>query len=227
VVKKLKEKIDYERVLKEVFQSPQMRAITKLRLAEAITPETAKRPEEFELTNEERSILPLLAENNWIEKTHENKIFLTKSGVDLSAFGLKRLTELEVPLPWDPEPKPEEPCTCGQDDQQDRQPPEEKQVIDPAAFKFTITNNHPGVYEQDYKWIVVVTKAGSNAPDGFADWTDQEYAFINGIGDKAGFFEIAENYYSIEPDDDATAQKIKDALIEAKLQYDPNLQITK
>jgi len=219
---KNQEEINYPAVIAKVFQSPQMRALTKMSVFEATAAKKAKDWDELKLTRDEIEILPKLAENDWIQKTHENKIFLTKKGASLASFGIKRLVELEVPLPWDPKPKKEEySCSCNEPAEEESTP---KVEADPTQFKFALVDKHENTYPY-YKWLLAITKDCEGAVlDGFGNWKDEDFKLISRLEDQFGFLEIAENFYNIEPDDDATATKIKEGLAKAGLRYDTALE---
>jgi len=95
------------KLLNQLCTTPQVSALAKMMLVEALTPETAKNPKELKWTNEEFTIRKILLENEWIKEETIEQYYLTETGAFLGNQGLKKLSDIGATLPWEPE-KPEE-----------------------------------------------------------------------------------------------------------------------
>jgi hypothetical protein len=95
------------KLLNRLCTTPQVSALAKMMLVEALTPETAKDPKELKWTKDEFAIRQGLLENEWIKEETIEKYYLTETGAFLGNQGLKKLSDVGAPLPWEPE-KPED-----------------------------------------------------------------------------------------------------------------------
>ena len=82
-----------------IFESLEMRVLTKMMLVKAVDPDRARKLDDI-LKEEERSILPSLIERGFVNSM-EGLYFLSTRGQSLGSMGLRRLVELDIPLPWE------------------------------------------------------------------------------------------------------------------------------
>ncbi len=84
-----------------IFESQQMRILTKMMLAEVTESEKARKLDKV-LTTEERSFLADLIEKGYVNSIN-GSYYLSKRGQSIGSMGLRKIVELNVPLPWDVE----------------------------------------------------------------------------------------------------------------------------
>jgi hypothetical protein len=82
-----------------IFESLEMRVLTKMMLVEATSLERARKLDDL-LTEEEKNILPRLVEMGYINSI-EGRFFLSQRGQSLGSMGLSRIVKLNIPLPWE------------------------------------------------------------------------------------------------------------------------------
>jgi len=82
-----------------IFESLEMRILTKMMLVRATDPDKARRLDDV-LTEEERNILPKLIERGFVNSI-EGQFFLSARGRSLGSMGLSRIVKLNIPLPWE------------------------------------------------------------------------------------------------------------------------------
>lgn len=81
-----------------VFESSQMRVLTKMMLCRATSPETARSLNEI-LTKPEFDTLEKLTSKGFVNVV-EGLYYLSRRGISFGSIGLKRITDLGIPLPW-------------------------------------------------------------------------------------------------------------------------------
>lgn len=85
-----------------IFESKEMRILTKMMLREATEPQKALHAHAVKevITLEEQSVLP-----NLIEKGYVNSIngcyYLSERGQSLGSMGIRKIVDLNIPLPWE------------------------------------------------------------------------------------------------------------------------------
>lgn len=82
-----------------IFESLEMRIVTKMMLSNAIDSDKAQKLDEV-LTEEERNMLPKLIEKGLVN-SFEGRYFLSSRGLSLGSMGLSRIVRLNIPLPWE------------------------------------------------------------------------------------------------------------------------------
>lgn len=82
-----------------IFESLEMRVLTKMMLVEATSPERARKLDDL-LTEEEKNILPRLLEMGYVNSI-EGQFFLSQRGQSLGSMGLSQIVKLNIPLPWE------------------------------------------------------------------------------------------------------------------------------
>lgn len=82
-----------------IFESLEMRVLTKMMLVMAVDSEKARKLEDL-LTEQEKSILPKLIEEGFINSL-EGRYFLSVQGKSLGTMGLRQIVNLNIPLPWE------------------------------------------------------------------------------------------------------------------------------
>jgi hypothetical protein len=82
-----------------IFESLEMRILTKMMLVEADNASKARKLDDV-LTEEEKGILPELIERGFVNSA-EGMYFLSAQGRTLGSMGLSRIVELNIPLPWE------------------------------------------------------------------------------------------------------------------------------
>lgn len=103
----VKEKPSAIDAVEGIFESQEMRILTKMMLTEATDQEKARKLNEM-LTAEERSFLSDLIEKGYVNSINGN-YYLSTRGQSLGSMGLRKIVELNIPLPWEIEARtPEE-----------------------------------------------------------------------------------------------------------------------
>jgi len=82
-----------------IFESPEMRILTKMMLLRVVDSEKARKLDDL-LTKAEREMVSKLIERGLINSI-EGKYFLSKRGISLGSMGLSRIVKLNIPLPWE------------------------------------------------------------------------------------------------------------------------------
>ena len=82
-----------------LFESREMRVLTKMMLVDAICAEKAQKLDDL-LTKEERDVLPALIERGYVNSI-EGMYYLSSRGQSLGSMGLNRIAKLDIPLPWE------------------------------------------------------------------------------------------------------------------------------
>lgn len=85
--------------VKGIFQSSEMRILTKMMLTEATEPQKAMRARKL-ITAEERSVLPDLIEKGYVNSIN-GKYYLSKRGQAIGSMGIRKIVDLNIPLPWE------------------------------------------------------------------------------------------------------------------------------
>lgn len=86
-------------VVEGLFESLEMRVLTKMMLVEATAPERAQKLVDI-LTEEEKNMLPKLIELGYVNSI-DGRFFLSQRGQSLGSMGLNRIVKLNIPLPWE------------------------------------------------------------------------------------------------------------------------------
>jgi len=92
-------KPDALKAVEGLFESLDMRVLTKMMLVNAIDSDKALKLDDL-LTEEERGILPTLIERGYVNSI-EGQYFLSSRGQSLGSMGLSRIVKLDIPLPWE------------------------------------------------------------------------------------------------------------------------------
>jgi len=82
-----------------IFESKEMRILTKMMLAEATEPRKAGKLKDI-LTPDERNGLTGLIERGYVNSINGN-YYLSKRGQSVGSMGIRRIVELDIPLPWE------------------------------------------------------------------------------------------------------------------------------
>lgn len=82
-----------------IFESFEMRILTKMMLVKATSAESARNLKDV-LTEEEMTVLPRLIERGFVNSI-EGQYFLSSRGSSLGSMGLSQIVELGIPLPWE------------------------------------------------------------------------------------------------------------------------------
>jgi hypothetical protein len=82
-----------------LFESREMRILTKMMLLNAVDAEKAQKFDDI-LTNEERPILSQLIERGFVNCI-EGRYYLSSQGQSLGSMGLSKIVKLNIPLPWE------------------------------------------------------------------------------------------------------------------------------
>lgn len=96
---RVEEKPDAMAAVEGVFESKEMKILTQMMLAEATESQKARRFSDT-LTEEERSILPSLIDKGYVNSIN-GRYYLSKRGQSLGSMGIRRIVELNIPLPWE------------------------------------------------------------------------------------------------------------------------------
>jgi len=91
-------------VVEGLFESLEMRVLTKMMLLEATDADRARKLDDI-LTEEEKSILPRLIERGYVNSI-EGLFFLSQRGQALGSMGLSQIVKLNIPLPWENKARP-------------------------------------------------------------------------------------------------------------------------
>ena len=97
----VKEKPSAIDAVEGIFESREMRILTKMMLAKVTEPEKAKKLDSV-LTTAERSFLAALIERGYVNSINGN-YYLSKRGQSIGSMGLRKIVELNIPLPWETE----------------------------------------------------------------------------------------------------------------------------
>lgn len=84
-----------------IFDSGEMRILTKIMLHKATNPANAQKMNKM-LSEDEKHLLPDLIERGFVNST-EGCYYLSKRGQSLGSLGLQKIVELGIPLPWEKE----------------------------------------------------------------------------------------------------------------------------
>jgi hypothetical protein len=82
-----------------IFESSEMRILTKMMLCRAISPESARSLNEI-LKKQEFSTLEKLTSKGFVNVV-EGRYYLSRRGISFGSIGLKKITDLGIPLPWE------------------------------------------------------------------------------------------------------------------------------
>lgn len=104
---KVVSKPDAMEAVEGIFESLEMRVLTKMMLLRAIDSDKAQKLEDV-LTEEEKNILPKLIERGYVNSI-EGRYFLSPRGRSLGSMGLSRIVKLNIPLPWENQAGPPTP----------------------------------------------------------------------------------------------------------------------
>ena len=92
-------KPDALQAVEGLFESTEMRLLTKMMLLNAIDSEKAQKFDDI-LTTEERAILSQLIERGYVNCI-EGRYYLSLQGQTLGSMGLSKIVKLNIPLPWE------------------------------------------------------------------------------------------------------------------------------
>lgn len=82
-----------------IFESSEMRILTKMMLCRATSPESARSLNEI-LKKQEFAALERLTSKGFVNVV-EGRYYLSRRGISFGSVGLKRITDLGIPLPWE------------------------------------------------------------------------------------------------------------------------------
>jgi len=82
-----------------IFESKEMRILTKMILVKATEPQEARKMKDI-LTTEERSVLSNLIEKGYVNSVN-GKYYLSKRGQSVGSMGIRKIVDLNIQLPWE------------------------------------------------------------------------------------------------------------------------------
>jgi len=96
---RIQKKPNAMKAVEGIFESKELRILTKMMLAEVTEPQKAGKLKDI-LTPDERSGLTDLIERGYVNSVNGN-YYLSKRGQSVGSMGIRRIVELDIPLPWE------------------------------------------------------------------------------------------------------------------------------